>query len=76
MSKKYVVTYPQRNHVYRNCYTLVEATSLAQARAIMLRAIGYEFAFIYENEEAAGVDRFNLIPVPLSSVQMFWSRPQ
>lgn len=42
-----------------------EARNEAEARETMVRNYGCAWAFVYPSREAAGVDEFQLIPLPL-----------
>jgi hypothetical protein len=51
-----------------NCYTVIQAENGGDAAAIMRSKRGNSWAFIYEDEEQAGVKRWRLKFVPFESM--------
>lgn len=56
----WIFTFPASNHPYKNGYVRIFAESSDIARQIMFTTFGKNWAFQYDNEEEAGVDRFHL----------------
>ena len=42
------------------CYTIIEAKDYGEAREIMVKRFGMDWAFQYDSEEKAGIKKFNL----------------
>jgi len=47
-------------HPFADCYVEIEAVSWSEARALMFKHFGSDWAFQYDTPEAAGIARFGL----------------
>ncbi len=55
----YIVTFGA-GQAHENCFIRVRATDEMEVRRFMKAHFGNKYSHIYESEDAAGVDRFNL----------------
>lgn len=65
--KTYIFTFGLGTEL-KNKYVKIEAQCEADARAIMVSYYGQMWAFCYDSEEAAGVQRFKLTEVALGTL--------
>lgn len=64
---RYVVTFQQRDPDRRNSYTVVHAHDTADAHLRAFSQYGHNWARVYDTEEAAGVEQFELKEIPWGS---------
>ena len=61
MKQKFIFTFGvDVDDPHRNGYHVIEANGIEAARKVMMERFGIKWAFVYDSEEAAGVEKYNL----------------
>ena len=64
--QEYICTFGV-NHPLGGCYVVLGVATEADARREMFGMYGSRWAFVYNNREAAGVERYGLREVPFGT---------
>ena len=61
---KFIITFGSNQIPGINYYTEIDAKDRNDAREKVYDALGSKWAFLYESEKDAGIDRYNLTYIP------------
>lgn len=64
---RFFCTFPQKDSLRRDAYTIVEAPTMDDAIAEMYRIYDHGWAFAYRSAEDAGVGRYGLVYIELGA---------